>query len=1131
MTLLIKHLRWLYLVFVLSVTGVLFLSQVIIQRSLELEKQDASRINMAGRQRMLSQSIVKTALLLHGNVETPFGESPQNKLDSLSNLMRDSHDRLRYGSQEPFFGISESDSIKQALDAILLTQNALISATQDLRTNLMLPEKARFESMAAILRLDPMYVRQMDDIVSQMELESAASLSRLQKQEIYLSLLAGSLLLFELIFIIIPVIYRLKKSNEQYREMNEHISQQEEENLQSVEEILALKEQIGETERMYQNLVEQAVDMIYELDEEGRFSYVNQAMVHKIGIDVFELTKLSYYDLVHPDFKERLIEFYNQQLRERGSNSYFEFLMRTPSGEEIWVGQQVTIVYENDRLRLVRAVARDIGQLVETRKKLKDSRKRYKLLSEYSKDVIALQDATGAYTFLSPSVRELVGYGPEEILGRKTTEFTHPDDADMLMELISRLHKEKAKWINFFRYRLRHKAGYYVWVESSGRFIYDEAGNLTSIQTTTRDISMQVKAEKDLRISEDNLHALIENTTDAIWSVGRDFKLISFNSVFKTLAKVLVNKPVKVGEEIPMHLFGRSLEKQWKPALERAFRGERFTEEVTLQNEGKDLVLELSFNPIINHYAEVSGAALFAKDISARKRDENVLLQAKNRAELANKAKEQFLSTMSHEMRTPMNAIIGLTHILLQENPRGDQLENLELIRFNGESLLSLINDVLDFNKIESGTLELEEIGYDLRELVESIIRSHEFMAIEKQLELESRVEEEVPQYLMGDPTRVAQVLNNLISNAIKFTEKGYVRLTVCLSELAQSPTLEFSISDTGIGIPDDKLQLIFDRFTQVDPAITRKYGGTGLGLSITRYLLQMMDGEIHVESFKGKGSTFLFTLPSIPASSKAEGNFIISDKGFHDLSELNMHVLLVEDNKANRFVATKFLQKWGVRVSYAYNGLIALEMIQKKVYDLVLMDLQMPELDGYQAAQAIRDVVDDQYYQNIPILALTASALADVGSKVQAVGMNDVITKPFNPLELNLKLIRYYQSQLPGKSEQQNHAEHLEVYSNGDESFRLEMITIALEEIEQFRDEYKELLPAREPEPLKKLHHRMKPTFEMLHITEPSELIKKTIEQLDDLSATEMSVLAQAMQDVCDQLMVDLRAAEKSTN
>ena len=319
MTLLIKHLRWLYLVFVLSVTGVLFLSQLIIQRSLELEKQEAGRINLAGRQRMLSQSIVKTALLLHSGVETPFGESPQKNLDSLSTLMRDSHERLRYGSDKPQFGVSENEAINQALDDILLTQNALISAAQDLRSGLMMPSQTRSESLATILRLDPMYVRQMDDIVLQMELESAASLSRLQKQEIYLSLLAGSLLLFELIFIIIPVIYRLKKSNEQYRQMNDQINQQEEENQQSIEEITALKEQIGETERMYQNLVEQAVDMIYELDEQGRFTYVNQAMVHKVRVDAFELTKLSYLDLVHPDYRERLIEFYKKQLQEHKS--------------------------------------------------------------------------------------------------------------------------------------------------------------------------------------------------------------------------------------------------------------------------------------------------------------------------------------------------------------------------------------------------------------------------------------------------------------------------------------------------------------------------------------------------------------------------------------------------------------------------------------------------------------------------------------------------------------------------------------------------------------------------------------------------------------------------------------------
>ncbi len=373
--------------------------------------------------------------------------------------------------------------------------------------------------------------------------------------------------------------------------------------------------------------------------------------------------------------------------------------------------------------------------------------------------------------------------------------------------------------------------------------------------------------------------------------------------------------------------------------------------------------------------------------------------KAVSKAEQAAIAKSDFLSTMSHEIRTPLNAVIGLTN-LLQVN-KGHE-ENLESIRFSAQNLLQLINEILDYAKIDAGKIDFEQEPANIKKLMLQLANAFRSRMDKKlPVELIADVDKNIPDLVLCDITRLSQVLTNLISNAIKFTNSGYVKIKIeGLSQTTGKVKIKFSVIDTGIGIPEEKQDYIFDTFTQASSSTTRQYGGTGLGLSISKRLLEMQNVSIELQSKPGFGSTFSFTQEfNLPAEKSLEASMQVHKKLEENLLT-DKKILLVEDNHMNIVVATKFLEKWKAKIDVAESGQEALDKI--KDHDLVLMDLQMPEMDGYTTCKIMR-----RNGVSIPIVALTASALLDVRQKVIASGMNDYVTKPFDPDELYEKIVK----------------------------------------------------------------------------------------------------------------------------
>jgi signal transduction histidine kinase/CheY-like chemotaxis protein len=400
---------------------------------------------------------------------------------------------------------------------------------------------------------------------------------------------------------------------------------------------------------------------------------------------------------------------------------------------------------------------------------------------------------------------------------------------------------------------------------------------------------------------------------------------------------------------------------------------------------------------------------LKAEQIAAELENKNKELSiAKENAEQAARAKEHFLSTMSHEIRTPMNAVIGVTNLMKDDREQALIKENLEILSFSAESLMSVINDVLDYNKLESGRIQFENTSFHLYFLANRVCGLFRQKAREKGLLINLDYDSHIPRYVLGDMMRLSQILNNLLSNAVKFTDEGQIVLRIKSKNVKpEKAVVRFEVEDTGIGIAEDKLGLIFEEFSQAEASTARRYGGAGLGLAISRKLLELMGSHIEVFSTLDKGSLFRFDLELAVSYTKGrkdeERGSLRESTSPHKLK--GKKVLIVEDNPINTKIAEKFLIKWGLHIDYAENGEIALDKAMSNRYHLILMDIHMPVMDGYQATRQIRKSKGTN--QNTPIIALTASVMHEVRKKVLAAGMDDYIAKPFQPKELFIKLVK----------------------------------------------------------------------------------------------------------------------------
>lgn len=522
----------------------------------------------------------------------------------------------------------------------------------------------------------------------------------------------------------------------------------------------------------------------------------------------------------------------------------------------------------------------------------------------------------------------------------------------------------------------------------------------------------KLQAESALKENNTKLNAILESTKALVFSIDSNLNYTTFNTIYKKMVYNLFGTEPILGLQAADSFTFEANRKLISECFQRVLNGEHLsiTEEFG-DPDKKSNYYDLLFNPIVVEDGKINGVVVYGQDITDRKKIEWEILESKLEAERTAKAKSEFLSNMSHEIRTPMNAIIGLSELLLKEHLTDKQHENMKSIKYSADNLLVIINDILDFSKIESGKVEFENINFDIFLKIQEIRKTFIFKAEEKGIALKFRVDDKIPQFVVGDPFRLNQILLNLLSNAVKFTKEGTVSLLVSLvAEKDENVSLKFDIIDTGIGIPKDKLASVFESYTQAYTDITRRFGGTGLGLAITRQLVTMQGGHITLDSEIGKGTTFGVQLDFVKGVVEKESS---AEELIAELLEKRdfdgMRVLLVEDNQMNQFVANQVLELWNIKVDFADDGLEAVNLLKVNDYTLVLMDLQMPVMSGYEATAYIRDRTNRLRNPEIPIIALTADAFPETKKKVMESGMNDFVTKPLELNDLYSKIKQHY--------------------------------------------------------------------------------------------------------------------------
>jgi PAS domain S-box-containing protein len=574
--------------------------------------------------------------------------------------------------------------------------------------------------------------------------------------------------------------------------------------------------------------------------------------------------------------------------------------------------------------------------------------------------------------------------------------------------------------------------------------------------------------------------AVVEDGSDIIFIVDFSGNILYHNlSVFGVLG---YRSKSLVGKNFHDFILPSTLDEfksNFKQSQKRAY-----SEKIEFQFLCKDKTYRfLEFNAInLKNKNGLKGLILDCRDITQRKRDEAELVRLQ-------KAKEQFLANMSHEIRTPINGIAGIAGLLSQNHNLEEREMYLNAIKHSAENLKVIINDILDLSAIESGKLKFEKIGFNLTDIIPSLISTFTYQAKEKNISLHYEIDKRLNTILVGDPVRLNQILINLISNAVKFTHAGSVNLK-CEIEKKQNNTclVKITVRDTGVGIPPEKLNTIFESFSQADESVTRRYGGTGLGLTIARQLVDLQKGKIEVESKEHVGSTFTVRIPyPIDKSNRSlKANLETKNKIFNTVDG-GLRVLLVEDNDINRLYAKSILKNWKCRIDVAENGLVAVEKLKNNKYDVVLMDVQMPVMDGYDATKAIRNMPSPA--SSVPVIALTANVTKNDVDKCLAAGMNDYLPKPFSPEDLyhklfeDLKLVPSKQSKPRPKATQKSAFDltYLRSVSGNNENFVKEMVETFVQSIPQSLSDLQEALGQSNSEKLARVTHQIKPSLTLL--------------------------------------------------
>ncbi len=795
-----------------------------------------------------------------------------------------------------------------------------------------------------------------------------------------------------------------------------------------------IKTEVAETR--YIPVTSSKGEMIYNIDLTGKITYAEKHSIEYFGYTIDEFRRgIKISDLFPPDESKRVIENLKKIVDKNDtiSNQYYA---RKKDGTILPVLTCTFGIFENGKLTGYKGIVFDLTEHKKQELQIAKEKAFLEHLIDSTPEALVITDIPGKVTHVNREFTKLFGYSNEEAVGKYINDLIVPEE---YLEEAEKIDEQtlRNKKVNLETIR-KDKYGNLIHVSINSSVI-EIKGVTVATLCIYRDITREKKdillkeilyniSGATLEFSEiRDIYAVIVNELGKIWDTN-NFFIALYDEKQETLSvpffadekdhferipikgtltgwvirhgkSILMKEPEikKLEESGEIDLIGSPC-KVWMGAPLKAEN--RIIGAICMQDyhsENKFTSEDLSILELVANQAAAS--------IQKRAMIEDIVKARKNAEETA-KSKQTFMTTLSHEIRTPLNEVIGISNLLMRTNPTPEQLELITTLRFSANHLLTLVNDVLDYSKLESEKIEFEQIRFNLNNFLNEIDRAYSHKAKEKNLDFKVIKKPDVPNEIIGDQLRLNQILTNLLSNAFKFTNEGNIAVLVSvLSKSENYSTIEFRVSDTGIGIPFDKQEILFESFTQATADTARRFGGTGLGLAICKKLVELQGGKISIESEPGKGSTFIFTLnfgipeKTIPSAVEPPAETFKGLEG--------KKILVAEDNKINFFVVKKFLSGWGVNVSHAENGKEALNLIEQENFDLILMDLHMPVLDGIDATQIIRNS-ENPAIKDIPIIALTAAVMSENADRIGTLKVNDYILKPFKPEDLFGKIKKH---------------------------------------------------------------------------------------------------------------------------
>ena len=757
-------------------------------------------------------------------------------------------------------------------------------------------------------------------------------------------------------------------------------------------------------------------------------------------------------------------------------------------------------------------------------------------LIEASPDPLVTINTEGKITDMNQATANITGISRETLTGTDFFDyFTEPQKArEVYQEVFA-----KGSVIDS-PLTLRHKNGKLTDVLFNGSVYKDDFENVLGVVIVARDVTTQQ------RLSKYSL-SLIEASLDPLVTISIEGKITDINQATADITGVSRQ------ELTGTNFFEYFTEPQKaREVYQEVFaKGSVADLPLTLRHkEGK--LTDVRFNGSVykDDRGNVLGAVIVARDVTEQQRVANELNEAKIAAELATrlaeeakikaetatriaedavKTKQQFLSNMSHEIRTPMNAIIGFTKVLLRTGLSTKQIEYLNAIKLSGDALIVLINDILDLAKVDAGKMTFLKTPFKMSSSISAMLHLFETKIQEKNLELITVFDSRIPELLIGDPVRLHQIILNLVSNAVKFTSEGKITVSVELAEEdAETATVLFTVSDTGIGIAESKIDTIFENFQQASSVTSRLYGGTGLGLAIVKQLVEPQGGTIQVKSKMDEGSSFSFRLSFGKTDKEVETESGLTEP---DKEERNLNILVVEDIALNQLLMRTLLEDAGFNCDIASNGKIAIEMLNQKTYDIILMDLQMPEMNGFEATAYIRNTLKLE----IPIIALTADVTTVDLAKCKAVGMNDYLAKPVNEKLLYSKITGLVKKAIVTSDTKAisiddkprcTDLDYLKRLTKAKPVLMMEMISLYLEQTPPLILAMKQGLQMQDWQMLQSAVHKMIPSFSIMGINTDFENMAKKVQDFAGIQAQGIGIatMIHQLEEVCKQACTELK-------